>query len=46
LDAVIRQTFPSLPEKPEHKKRDSLADVVLSGEERQEQTDPTLPNVL
>ena len=43
LDAVIRQMFPSLPERTEPKKRHSLADAILSGEERQKRTDPTLP---
>ena len=43
LDAVIRQTFSSLPERTEPKKRYSLADAVISGEERQKRTDPTLP---
>jgi adenylate kinase len=42
LDAVIRQTFPSLPERTEPKKRHSLADAILS-EEKQERTDPSLP---
>jgi adenylate kinase len=43
LDAVIRQMFPSLPERTEPKKRHSLADAILSGEERQKRSDPTLP---
>lgn len=42
MDAVIRQTFPGLPERTEPKKRHSLADAVIS-EERQKRTDPTLP---
>lgn len=43
LDAIISQTFPNLPARTEPKKRHSLADAVISGEERQERTDPTLP---
>jgi len=43
LDAIIRQAFPSLPERTEPKKRHSLAEAILGGEERQKQSDPTLP---
>jgi len=43
LDAVIRRMFPSLPERAEPKKRHSLADAILSGEEREKRSDPTLP---
>ena len=43
LDAVIRQAFPSLPERTDPKKRHSLADAIIGGEERQKQTDSTLP---
>lgn len=43
LDAVIRQAFPGLPERTEPKKKHSLADAIISGEERQKRTDPTLP---
>lgn len=43
LDAIIRQAFPNLPARTEPKKRHSLADAVISGEERQKRTDPTLP---
>ena len=44
LDGVIRQAFPSLPERVEPKKRHSLADAIISGEsERQKRTDSTLP---
>lgn len=43
LDAIIRQAFPGLPERTEPKKKHSLADAIISGEERQKRTDPTLP---
>jgi len=43
MDAVIREAFPSLPERIEPKKKHSLADAIISGEERQKRTDPTLP---
>jgi nucleoside-triphosphate--adenylate kinase len=43
LDAIIRQAFPSLAERTEPKKRHSLADAIISSEERQKRTDPTLP---
>lgn len=43
MDAVIRQAFPSLPERIEPKKKHSLADAIISGEERQKRTDPTFP---
>ena len=43
LDAIIRQTFPSLPERTELKKRPSLTDVILSGGKSQKQTDPASP---
>jgi len=43
LDAIIRQAFPSLHERIEPKKRHSLADAVVGGEERQKQIDPALP---
>jgi len=43
LDSVIRQAFPSLPERTEPKKRHSLTDGIISGEERQKQADPILP---
>jgi len=43
LDAIIRQAFPSLSERTEPKKRHSLADAVISSEERQKRTDSTLP---
>lgn len=42
LDAVIRQTFSGLPERTEVKRRHSLADAILSGEERQKRTGSTL----
>jgi len=46
LDAVIRQAFPSLPERAVPRKRHSLADAIISGEpERQKRTDPTLPGL-
>ena len=43
LDGIIRQAFPSLHARTEPKKRHSLADAVVSGEERQKPTDSTLP---
>ncbi|KAF9651537.1 ADK-domain-containing protein [Thelephora ganbajun] len=43
LDYVVRQAFPGLPERTEPKKRHSLADAIISGEERQKRTDPTFP---
>jgi len=42
LDAVIRQTFSGLPERTEVKRRHSLADAILSREERQKRTGSTL----
>jgi len=43
LDAIVRQTFPSLPERTEAKKRHGFADAILSGEERQKRSDATFP---
>jgi len=36
LDAVVRQSFPSLTERLEHRKRSSFSDVVLARDERTE----------
>jgi adenylate kinase len=38
LDAVVRQSFPSLTERPEQRKRGSLSDAVLVRDERAEKS--------
>jgi len=46
LDAVIRQAFPSLPERAGPKKRHSLADAIIGGEpERQKRIDSAFPGL-